>query len=42
MEALRKLFPDRGIDYDLEVSIQETDNNLFTLQAHREDLTDAS
>ena len=32
VEALRKLFPDRGIDYDLEVSIQETDNNLFTLQ----------
>ena len=32
VEALRKLFPDRGIDYDLEVTIQETDHNLFTLQ----------
>ena len=32
VEALRQLFPDRGIDYDLKVTIQETDNNLFTLQ----------
>ena len=32
VEALSNLFPDRGIDYDLEVTIQETDNNLFTLQ----------
>ena len=30
--ALSKLFPDRGIDYDLEVTIQETDNNLFSLR----------
>ena len=32
VEALAKLFPDRGIDYDLEVTIQETDNNLFALR----------
>jgi 6-pyruvoyltetrahydropterin/6-carboxytetrahydropterin synthase len=32
IEALAKLFPGRGIDYDLEVTIQETDNNFFTLQ----------
>ena len=32
VEALSKLFPDRGIDYDLEVTIQETDNNLFALR----------
>lgn len=28
---LTKLFPDRGIEYDVEVMIQETDNNFFTL-----------
>lgn len=32
VEALSKLFPNRGIDYDLEVTIQETDNNLFALR----------
>lgn len=32
VEALSSLFPDRGIDYDLEVTIQETDNNLFALR----------
>ena len=32
VEALGKLFPDRGIAYDLEVTIQETDNNLFSVQ----------
>ena len=32
VEALSELFPDRGIDYDLEVTIQETDNNLFALR----------
>ena len=32
VEALSKLFPDRGIAYDLEVTIQATDNNLFTLR----------
>ncbi len=29
--VLRKLFPGRGIEYDMEVVLQETDNNLFTL-----------
>lgn len=32
IDTLTKLFPDRGIDYDLMVTIQETDNNFFTLQ----------
>lgn len=32
VEALSELFPGRGIDYDLEVTIQETDNNLFALR----------
>lgn len=32
VEALAKLFPGRGIDYDMEVVIQETDNNVFTLR----------
>ena len=32
VEALRASFPDRGVEYDLEVTIQETDNNLFTVR----------
>ncbi|MFH1570986.1 MAG: 6-carboxytetrahydropterin synthase [Gemmatimonadota bacterium] len=31
IEVLANLFPDRGIEYDMEVRIQETDNNFFTL-----------
>ena len=31
IDRLTSLFPGRGIDYDLEVMIQETDNNFFTL-----------
>ena len=31
VEVLQGLFPGRGIDYDLQVTIQETDNNFFTL-----------
>lgn len=30
--VLTRLFPGRGIDYDMEVTIQETDNNFYTLQ----------
>jgi 6-pyruvoyltetrahydropterin/6-carboxytetrahydropterin synthase len=32
VERLVKLFPGRGIDYDLELTIQETENNFFTLR----------
>jgi 6-pyruvoyltetrahydropterin/6-carboxytetrahydropterin synthase len=32
VERLAKLFPGRGIDYDLELTIQETENNFFTLR----------
>ena len=32
VEVLTRLFPGRGIDYDMEVTIQETDNNFFVLQ----------
>lgn len=32
VERLAKLFPGRGIDYDLELTIQETENNSFTLR----------
>ena len=31
VEVLSKLFPGCGIEYDIELTIQETDNNLFTL-----------
>ncbi|MEE2658314.1 MAG: 6-carboxytetrahydropterin synthase [Candidatus Latescibacterota bacterium] len=31
VEVLAKLFPGKGIDYDIAVSIQETDNNVFNL-----------
>ena len=31
IDRLTSLFPGRGIDYDLEVMIQETDNNFFAL-----------
>ena len=32
VEALAKLFPGRQIEYRIEVIIQETDNNFFTLE----------
>ncbi|MEC9379823.1 MAG: 6-carboxytetrahydropterin synthase [Candidatus Latescibacterota bacterium] len=32
VDRLAKLFPGHGIDYDLELTIQETDNNFFTLR----------
>ena len=32
VEVLTRLFPGRGIDYDMEVTIQETDNNFFALR----------
>jgi len=32
VEVLTRLFPGRRIDYDMEVTIQETDNNFFVLQ----------
>ena len=31
VEVLSKLFPGRGIEYQIELTIRETDNNLFTL-----------
>ena len=31
VEVLSKLFPGCGIEYDIELTIQETDNNLFSL-----------
>jgi 6-pyruvoyltetrahydropterin/6-carboxytetrahydropterin synthase len=30
VQALGKLFPGRGIEYDIEVRLQETDNNFYT------------
>tara|TARA_Y100001968_G_C18792416_1_gene451817 strand:- start:345 stop:458 length:114 start_codon:yes stop_codon:yes gene_type:complete len=32
VETLAKCFPARGLDYDIAVTIQETDNNYFTLE----------
>jgi 6-pyruvoyltetrahydropterin/6-carboxytetrahydropterin synthase len=32
VEVLAKLFPNRQIEYQLEVTIQETDNNFFMLE----------
>ncbi|MBM3278997.1 MAG: 6-carboxytetrahydropterin synthase [Candidatus Handelsmanbacteria bacterium] len=31
VEVLAKLFPGRQVDYHIEVTIQETDNNFYTL-----------
>lgn len=31
VEVLAKLFPGQGVEYHLEVTIQETDNNFYTL-----------
>ena len=32
VEVLQDLFPDRQVEYHLEVTIQETDNNFMTLE----------
>jgi hypothetical protein len=32
MEVLAKCYPGHGVDNRLEVTIQETDNNYFTLE----------
>ena len=32
VDVLAKLFPGEGVDYQIEVTIQETDNNIFTLE----------
>ncbi len=32
VETLAKCFPARGLDYHIAVTIQETDNNYFTLE----------
>jgi len=32
VEVLASLFPGRGIEYAIEVRLQETDNNYFTLE----------
>ena len=34
IEVLQKLFPERGHQYHIEVSIQETDNNFFVADRH--------
>jgi 6-pyruvoyltetrahydropterin/6-carboxytetrahydropterin synthase len=34
VEEIRRTFPDRGIDYLIEVTIQETDNNCFVVEKH--------
>ena len=34
VEVLQKLFPQRGYQYHIEVSIQETDNNFFFVDRH--------
>ena len=34
VEVLQKLFPERGHQYHIEVSIQETDNNFFVADRH--------
>ena len=32
VDVLSKLFPGLGIEYNIELTIQETDNNFFTLE----------
>jgi hypothetical protein len=32
VETIRAKFPDRGIDYRIEVVIQETENNFFVVE----------
>ena len=31
VQAIRSEYPDQDIDYDIEVTIQETDHNIFTI-----------
>lgn len=31
VELIRKKFPDRGVGYDIEVTITETENNIFVV-----------
>ena len=32
VDLIRARYPDRGLDYRIEVTIQETDNNLFVVE----------
>jgi len=32
VDVLAKLFPGEGVDYQIEITIQETDNNVFSLE----------
>jgi hypothetical protein len=32
VDTIRGKFPDRGIDYRIEVTIQETENNFFVVE----------
>ena len=32
VDVIRARYPDRGLDYRIEVTIQETDNNLFVVE----------
>ena len=34
VDTIRARFPERGIDYLIEVSIQETENNCFVIEKH--------
>ena len=34
VETIRTKFPDRGLDYRIEVMIQETENNFFFVEKH--------
>ena len=34
VETIRAKYPDRGIDYRIEVTIQETENNFFAVEKH--------
>ena len=34
VETIRTKFPDRGLDYRIEVTIQETENNFFVVEKH--------
>jgi hypothetical protein len=31
VELLKRLFPGRGVDYSIELTIRETENNSFVL-----------
>ena len=34
VEVLKKLFPGRDVDYSIELTIRETENNSFVLDRH--------